>query len=67
MKTKDINKWFKNLDSYEIGLMFPGLYSEIMESADPQRRTVNHFLKEAKQAWNEMTPEEKEEMYNEYK
>ena len=67
MKTKDIDKWFKGLDSFEIALMFPGLYEEIMMSADPERCTINHFLKEAKETWNEMSPEEKEGMYNEYK
>ena len=67
MKTKDIDKWFKGLDSFEIALMFPTLYEEIMMSADPERCTINHFLKEAKETWNEMSPEEKEGMYNEYK
>ena len=67
MKTKDINKWFKNLDSYEIGLMFPGLYNKMMESADPGRCTINHFLKEVKAEWKEMSNEQKEKIYNEYK
>jgi hypothetical protein len=67
MKTKDIDKWFKGLDSFEIALMFPTLYEEIMMSADPGRCTINHFLKEAKETWDEMSLEEKEGMYNEYK
>ena len=38
-----------------------------MESADPKRCTVNHFLKEVKAEWKEMSIEQKEKIYNEYK
>ena len=66
MKTT-VNNWFKSLDSFTMSFIFPGLYSEIMESADPKRCTVNHFVKEAKEKWNGLSEEEKEKIYNQYK
>ena len=69
MKTKltEINAWFKTLDSLDLSYIFSSLYEEIMESADPKRCTVNHFLKEVKAEWNEMSIDQKEKIYNEYK
>lgn len=69
MKTKltEINAWFKNLDSLDLSYIFSSLYEEIIESADPKRSTINHFYKEAKELWKEMSYEQKEKIYNEYK
>ncbi len=64
---KEINNWFKTLDSFTLSFIFPGLYSEIMESADPKRCTVNHFLKEAKEKWNGFSDEQKTKLYEQYK
>lgn len=66
-KFAEINVWFKNLDSIDLSYIFSSLYEEIMESADPRRCTINHFLKEAKAEWKEMSNEQKEKIYNEYK
>lgn len=66
MKIKDINKWFKNLDSYEIALIFPGEYEKAMESADPTVN-INTFIKEAKVLWMNLPDEEKMEIYEQYK
>ena len=64
-KLTEINNWFKSLDSFELSYIFSGLYEEIMESADARRCTINHFIKEAKAEWNEMSIEQKEKIYNE--
>ena len=66
-KITEINAWFKNLDSLDLSYIFSSLYEEIMESADPGCCTINHFLKEAKADWKEMSDEQKEKIYNEYK
>lgn len=66
MTHKELNKWFKQLDSFELGFMFPGEYSEVMESADPSVN-INTFIKEVREMWDEMTLEEKQELYNQYK
>ncbi len=66
-KLTEINNWFKTLDSLDLSFIFSRLYEEIMESADPGRCTINHFLKEVKADWKEMTLEQKEKIYNEYK
>lgn len=66
-KLTEINAWFKTLDSLDLSYIFSSLYEEIMESADPGRCTINHFLKEVKADWKEMTLEQKEKIYNEYK
>ena len=67
MKTTEINKWFKSLDSFTMSFIFPGLYAEIMESADPKRCTVNCFVKEAKEEWNSLPDVDKEKLYDQYK
>ena len=64
---KEINNWFKGLDSFTMSFLFSGLYEEIMESADPERCTINHFIKEAKEEWKSLSNEEKTKLYEEYK
>ena len=64
---KEINNWFKTLDSFTLSFIFPGLYSEIMESTDPKRCTVNHFVKEAREEWNNLPDEKKTKLYEQYK
>ena len=66
-KITEINAWFKNLDSLDLSYIFSSLYEEIMESADLGSCTINHFLKEVKADWKEMSDEQKEKIYNEYK
>lgn len=66
MSTKELDKWFNNLDSFELGIMFPGEYEEAMESADPSVN-INTFVKDVKQTWKRLSKEKKEELYNEYK
>ena len=66
-KLTEINTWFKNLNSVDLSNIFSSLYEEIMKSADPGRCTINHFLKEVKAEWKEMSVEQKEKIYNEYK
>lgn len=66
MSAKELDKWFNNLDSFELGIMFPGEYEEAMESADPSVN-INTFVKDVKQMWRGMSKEQKEELYNEYK
>lgn len=61
---KELDGWFKSLDSRDIADLFPSLYEEIMESADPKRCSINDFLKEAKSEWKNMKKEEKEYLYN---
>lgn len=64
---KELNIWFKSLDSLTLSYIFPGLYEEIMESADPKRCTINHFYKEAKELWKGMSYEKQEEIYEQFK
>lgn len=64
MTQRELDKWFNSLDSFEIAEIFPSLYEEIMESADPERCTINDFYKEAKSDWKGMTKEEKEKYYH---
>lgn len=64
---KEINNWFKGLDSFTLSFIFSSLYNEIMESADPKRCTINHFIKEVKEEWNSLSDEKKTKLYNEYK
>ena len=66
MSQKELDKWFNNLDSFELGIMFPGEYEEAMESADPGVN-INTFVKDCKQTWKRLSKEKKEELYNEYK
>jgi hypothetical protein len=63
MKARDLDKWFRNLDSYELASIFPSLYEEYMMSADP-RDNINTFIKEARYDWKMMTKEEKMRIYN---
>lgn len=67
MKTTEINKWFKGLDSFTMSFIFPSLYAEIMESADPKRCTINCFVKEAREKWNSLPDMDKEKLYEQYK
>ncbi len=64
MTQKELDKWFNSLDSFEVAEIFPSLYEEVMESADPERSDINHFVKEAKSDWKGMTKEEKEKYYH---
>ena len=66
MTKKEINSWFKNLDTLELSFIFSFLYEEIMESADPKRCTVNHFHKEAMESWKSMTDEQRMKIWEEY-
>ena len=66
MTKKEINSWFKNLDTLELSFIFSFLYEEIMESADPKRCTVTHFHKEAMESWKSMTDEQKMKIWEEY-
>ena len=66
MSKKVLNDWFNSLDSYELSFIFPGMYEDYMESAEPGD-DINAFIKEAKATWKEMSKEEKEEIYNNYK
>ena len=66
MTQKEINSWFKNLDTLELSFIFSSLYEEIMESADPKRCTVNHFHKEAMESWKNMTDNQRMKIWEEY-
>ena len=65
MNQKQLDSWFKNLDSFELAELFPSLYEEIMMSADPGVN-INTFIKEAKSDWKNMSKEQKEELYKMY-
>lgn len=64
---RTINKWFKELDSFALSFLFPGLYSEIMESADPERCNINSFIKKATEEWKKLSNEDKIKLYEEFK
>ena len=66
MKKKELDSWFNNLDSFELGLMFPGEYEEAMESTDP-KVNINSFIREVKAMWKNLSLEEKVELYEQYK
>lgn len=66
MSAKELDKWFNNLDSFELGFMFPGEYEEAMESADPGVN-INTFIKDIKKMWKGMSKEQKEKLYNQFK
>ena len=66
MTKKEINSWFKNLDTLELSFIFSSLYEEIMESTDPKRCTVNHFHKEAMESWKSMTDDQRMKIWEEY-
>lgn len=66
MTQKEINSWFKNLDTLELSFIFSFLYEEIMESTDPKRCTVNHFHKEAMESWKNMTDDQRMKIWEEY-
>ena len=63
MTVKELDRWFKDLDTNDLSFLFPFLYEQIMESADPDV-SVNDFYKEAKALWRAMTKEEKQELHN---
>jgi len=65
MTQKELDKWFNSLDSFEIAEIFPGLYEEVMASADSSVN-INTFIKEAKSDWKLMSKEQKEEIYKMY-
>ncbi len=65
MSIKKIDSWFRNLDTNALAFIFPSLFEKTMASADPDRCTVNDFIKEAKKEWNELGNEQKRELYNE--
>lgn len=66
MTKKEINSWFKNMDTPELSFIFSSLYEEIMESADPKRCTVNHFHKEVMSDWKNMTDNQRMKIWEEY-
>ena len=66
MTKKEINSWFKNLDTLTLSFIFSSLYEEIMESADPKRCTVNHFYKEVMSNWKNMTDDQRMKIWEEY-
>ena len=66
MTKKEINSWFKNLDTLELSFIFSSLYEEIMESADPKKCTVNHFYKEVMSDWKNMTDDQRMKTWEEY-
>ena len=66
MTQKELDYWFRNLDSSELGKIFPSMYEDALMSADPDVN-INTFIKEAKADWKRMSKEEKERLYNEYK
>lgn len=66
MTKKEINSWFKNMDTPELSFIFSSLYEEIMESADPKRCTVNHFYKEVMSDWKNMTDDQRMKIWEEY-
>ena len=59
-----LNKWFRGLDSYDLAMIFPGEYEEVMMSADPDVN-INTFYKEARRTWNLMSVSEKTRIYKE--
>jgi len=65
MTQRELDKWFRNLDSFEIAEIFPSLYEEVMASADSSVN-INTFIKEAKSDWKLMSKEQKEEIYKMY-
>ena len=66
MTKKEINSWFKNMDTPELSFIFSSLYEGIMESADPKRCTVNHFYKEVMSDWKNMTDDQRMKIWEEY-
>lgn len=66
MSVKELNTWFNNLDSYELGFIFESEYEKAMESADP-KVNINTFVKDCKAQWKAMSKEQKEELYNQFK
>ena len=66
MTKKEINSWFKNMDTPELSFIFSSLYEEIMESADPKRCTANHFYKEVMSDWKNMTDDQRMKIWEEY-
>lgn len=57
-----LERWFKDLDSDDKAFLFPGLYSEIMESADPTVN-INTFYREVRDIWKGMSWTDKKKCY----
>ena len=66
MKKKELDSLFNSLDTFELGLMFPGEYEETLESADPGVN-INTFIREVKAMWKNLSLEEKMELYEQFK
>lgn len=66
MKKKELDSWFNSLDTFELGLMFPGEYEETLESTDPGVN-INSFVREVKAMWKNLSLEEKMELYEQFK
>jgi len=64
---KEINNWFKGLDSFTLAFIFPSIYEEVMMSADPDHCTINDFVDDVNEEWDRMSDEQKEKLYNQYK
>lgn len=62
MSQKELDTWFRNLDSFELAEIFPSQYEEAMESADPAVN-INTFVREMRADWKRMTKEQKEELH----
>lgn len=65
MKTKDLDKWFNNLDSSDMANIFPGVFNNIMMSADPDI-DINDFIDEALDEWDSLSTEEKQKIYKDF-
>lgn len=64
MTTTQLNSWFDSLDSSDLAIIFPGEFFEYTMSADPE--DINDFIDEAEALWEQMSSEEKLEIYNEF-
>lgn len=63
MTQKELDKWFNSLESFQLAEIFPSLYEQTMESANP-KVNINTFVKEAKNRWKTMTKKMKEDYYH---
>jgi len=61
---KALDAWFRSLPGEGVQEAFPGLFDEIMASAEPERCTINHFYKEARAEWKALSKEEKQGIYD---
>ena len=62
MSQKELDTWFRNLDSFELAEIVPSQYEKAMESADPAVN-INTFVREMRADWKRMTKEQKEELH----